>query len=212
MIERFKEAGYPDDYLAAIKFSSSLQSNVINARDELPAFVDEVLERTGAEKVDIISHSVAGLSTRLWIKYYGGNDKVRDYVSLSGTHHGTITTCIATWLGEGAAEQCPPYANEEESVNEVQWLLNGDPDTDDVDETPFGVEDGGGIYYNAFRTDGDIIDLPQQTCCLNQKFRNDCSDPVNFQFHGVGHMQMPYDESVFQATLDRVRMHNTSKP
>ena len=212
MIGRFRDIGYPEEYLAAITFTSSLQSNVINARDELPGFVDEVLARTGAEKVDIIAHSAGGISSRLWIKLYGGGEKVRDYVSLSGTHHGTIMACFIPWLGQSSAETCPPYASESQSVNDVQWLLNGNPDTDDVDETPFGVEDGGGIYWNAFWTDGDIIDVPPTTCCLNQKFRNDCSDPINVKFHGIGHIEMAYDADVFQAAMEKVRAHNKNKP
>ena len=213
MIGRFKELGYPDDYLAAISFNSSIQSSIIDARDELPPFVDEVLARTGAEKVDLISHSNGGQVTRLYIKFYGGADKVRDYVSLAGTHHGTIMGCLIPWLGEASAESCPAYADEQQSYNGVQWSLNGDPDANDVDETPVGAEDGGGIYYHALWTDGDFLfDIPNQTCCLNQNFRNDCSDPVNILFHGVGHIEMAYDMSVFETARDLVREHNMSKP
>jgi pimeloyl-ACP methyl ester carboxylesterase len=212
MINRFRELGYPDDYLWAIAFSSTIQSSRINARDELPPFVDEVLAATGAAKVDIVAHSMGGLSTRLWIKSYGGADLVRDYVSLSGTHHGTAMSCLIPWLGQGSAETCPAYADEDESVNGVQWELNGDPDTPDVDETPFGVEDGGGIYWYALRTDADHIDVPSHTCCLNQSFRGDCSDPVNTTVHGVGHIAMAFDPEVFALVVERVRSHNPSQP
>ncbi len=212
MIDRFGQLGYPDDYLNAIRFSSSIQSNIINARDELPSFVDQVLSNTGAEKVDMIVHSMGAMSTRLWIKLHGGQDEVRDYVSLSGTHHGSDLACLASWLGEAGDEQCPAYATLEESHNEVQWLLNGDPDLDDVDESPFGVEDGGGIYYNALRTEDDLIDIPPTTCCLNQKFREDCTDPVNVSFSGISHMGMLSDEMVFDLTVELVRAHNASKP
>jgi pimeloyl-ACP methyl ester carboxylesterase len=212
MMNRFRDLGYPDDALWAISFSDSLQSSRINARDELAPYVDNVLAVTGAEKVDIVAHSMGGLSTRLWIGFYGGAEKVRDYVSLSGTHHGTVTSCLVTWLGDGAAETCPAYADEDQSVNNVQWDLNGDPDLPDVDETPFGVEDGGDIYWNALRTDADMIDVPANTCCLNQSYQGDCSDPINVEVHGVGHIEMAFDPEVFDLTQNIIRAHNISKP
>lgn len=211
MIDRFRQLGYPDDYLAAIDYSSYTQSNVINARDELPPFVADVLLSTGADKVDIVAHSNGGMSTRLWIKLYGGHDKVRDYVSLSGTHHGTETACLIPFGGDSALEQCPAYASQQDSYNGVQWDLNGDPDLPDVDETPFGVEDGGFIHYNALWTNADTIDVPPETCCLNQQSRNDCSDPVNVQFQGLGHMEMVTDQAVHDLTVSLVRAHNVNK-
>ena len=212
MIERFKELGYPEDYLAAIQFSDNIGSNIPNAKDKLPPFVDAVLEKTGAEKVDIVAHSMGGLSTRLWIKLYGGADKVRDYVTIAGTHHGSSMACLIGWLGEGADEMCPVYATQEESQNDVQWELNGDPDSDDVDETPFGVEDGGGIYWNSVWTDADQMVVPPTSSCLNQKSRNDCSDPLNIMVHGVEHLHMQLDEGVSEIVKTLVLKHNVSKP
>lgn len=212
MIGRFKELGYPEDYLAAIQFSDNIGSNIPNAKDELPPFVDEILEKTGAEKVDIVAHSMGGLSTRLWIKLYGGADKVRDYVTIAGTHHGSVMACLIGWIGEAAKEMCPAYASEDESYNGVQRELNGDPDSADVDETPFGVEDGGGIYWNSVWTDADTMVVPPTSSCLNQKFRNDCSDQLNIMVHGVEHLQMQTDEGVFEIVKSLVQKHNASKP
>lgn len=39
--------------------------------------------------VDLIGHSLGALSSRLWIKRYGGARHVRRFVSLGGPHHGT---------------------------------------------------------------------------------------------------------------------------
>ena len=212
MIARFRDLGYPEGCLAPIDYDDPVGSNIPQARDELAPFVDEVLAHTGAEKVDVVAHSAGGLSSRLWIKQFGGGERVRDYVSLSGTHHGTVWSCAFTWTGDGAAETCPAYADQEESVNGVQWDLNGDPDAPDVDETPFGVEDGGGITWNALWTDADLIDIPPTTSCLNQQSRNDCSDSINVAIHGVGHIEMATDPEVFQIVLDRLRAHNVNRP
>jgi len=212
MIGWFEEQGYPDEYLAAIRFSNPIQSNVINGRDELPGFVDQVITRTGCSKVDIVAHSAGGLAARLWVKLHGGHDKVRDFVTLAGVHHGNNLACLTTWLGEAAEELCPAYASQAESHNELQWILNGDPDLDDVDETPFGVEDGGGIYYHSLWTSSDLIVSPATSCCLNQRSRNDCSDPINVMFSGVGHIEMASDRPVFEAVLSKVLEHNIVNP
>lgn len=212
MIDRFRNIGYPEQYLAAFRFSNSIQSNIKNAEEELPAFVEKVLTRTGADKVDIIAHSMGGLSSRLWIKFFGGEELVRDYVSVSGTHHGSYMGFFTQWLGEGGEEMYPAYAQQNQSHNLVQWNLNGDPDSDDVDETPFGIEDGGGIYWNALWTDNDGFVRPPNSSCLNQRHRNDCTDPVNMFVSGVGHFGMVYDQAVFEIVQEFVRKHNPSKP
>ena len=201
MIDRFAAIGYPEDYLAPVRFDDSIGSNVVNARDTLPDFAAGVLERTGADKVDVIAHSMGGLSSRLWIKFYGGADLVRDYVSVSGTHHGSRMGFFVQWLGEGGAEQYPAYADQAHSHNSVQWDLNGDPDSADVDETPFGVEEGGEIYWNALWSESDELVIPPRSSCLNQGFRNDCSDPANLYVPGVRHFGMVYDAQVFEISV-----------
>jgi hypothetical protein len=104
---------------------------------------------------------------------------------------------------------CPAYAGR---VNEVQWTLNGDPDLDDVDETPFGVEDGGPIRYRAIYSDGDLVILPYESSCLNQAKRFDCSDPVNVRVKGIGHNDVPKDEGVFRMVAEFLMERNPWNP
>jgi len=211
--EWFLELGYPEDSLFAVDFSDNLGSVIPEASDELPAFVDQVLQSTGASKVDIIAHSMGSLAARLWIKEYGGHDKVRDFVSIAGANHGSTTACALQWWGEGMKELCPSYADEEHSYNGVQWTLNGDPDTEDVDETPYGVEDGGEIYWmGALYSNADIVIIPQASCCLNQSHINDCSHPINVRIQDVAHNPMIHNEEVFDLVQGMIREHNPSKP
>ena len=51
--------------------------------------VNEIKAATGAAKVDIITHSMGGLSSRYYIKNLGGAANVDDWVSLAGPNHGT---------------------------------------------------------------------------------------------------------------------------
>jgi triacylglycerol lipase len=208
MVGRFRDLGYPEDYLNAITYQDDTGENVPQARDELAPYVDAVLARTGASKVDIVAHSMGGLSSRLYVLLYGGKDKVRDYVSTCGAHHGTSGACATLWWA-GAREMCPAYAGE---GNDVQWTLNGDPDREDVDETPFGVEDGGSIHWHAIRSDGDLIILPYTGACLNQKQRDDCSDPINVLVSGLGHNEVPKDEGVFRRVAGFLMEHTPANP
>ena len=212
MIQAFLDRGYPEDRLFAIDYANSLDSHIANARDELAPYVDSILSQTGADRVDLVGHSSGAVSSRLFIAVFGGQDKVRDFVSVSGTHHGTQIACLGTWTGEAAEEMCPPYANEQESHNGMQWMLNGDPDTDDIDETPFGVEDGGGVTYSALWTEDDLIDVPPHTCCLNQTYRGDCTNPINVMFSGIGHIEMSSHSDVIDKVFELVREHNVNKP
>ncbi|MET4048812.1 lipase [Rhodococcus sp. 1163] len=62
----------------------------------LATFIDAVLARTGAPKVDIVGHSQGGTVARQYLKFNGGvddvnssNSKVENLVTLGGTNHGT---------------------------------------------------------------------------------------------------------------------------
>jgi triacylglycerol lipase len=97
--------GWPESHLFAIQYSNRTGSNVQNA-DELSSFVTEVLRKTKAQKVDIIAHSMGGLSTRYYIKNLDGSSKVDDVITLGSPHHGTNTSYFG-WLTAGAREMMP---------------------------------------------------------------------------------------------------------
>ena len=89
MIGRFAADGYAADRLHSWSYNTS-QSNRTTAA-QLGVKVDEILAATGAPKVDVISHSMGGLSSRWYVKFLGGDAKVDEWVSLGGPNHGTDT-------------------------------------------------------------------------------------------------------------------------
>jgi hypothetical protein len=109
---------------------------------------------------------------------------------------------------------CPDYASQDKSVNLVQWDLNGDPDSEDVDETPFCAEHGtGDLFYTTIRDGKDTFAVPHHTACLNQKSRGDCSHPLNLDpGFDLGHFGLLHDARVFKIVADRIREHNPSRP
>ncbi len=68
--------------------SGGLTDMVQSAR-QLGAFVQRVLARTGAAKVDIVGHSEGGTMPDWYIKFGGGYRYVDQFVVLAGALHGT---------------------------------------------------------------------------------------------------------------------------
>jgi len=89
MISRFQGDGWISAELNNWSYNTS-QSNVTTA-SAISTKVDQILANTGATKVDIITHSMGGLSSRYYVKNLGGDLKVDDWVSLGGPNHGTDT-------------------------------------------------------------------------------------------------------------------------
>jgi triacylglycerol esterase/lipase EstA (alpha/beta hydrolase family) len=82
---------------------------------ELDAFVDKVLDATGASKVDIVGHSQGGMMPRYYLKNLGGAAKVDKLVALSPSNHGTtvdglvklpgVPYLLTTGLGPAVQDQ-----------------------------------------------------------------------------------------------------------
>jgi triacylglycerol lipase len=87
VISRFQADGWESNRLFAYTFSST-QSNATIAQ-AVAQRVNEIKAATGAAKVDIITHSMGGLSSRYYIKNLGGAANVDEWVSLAGPNHGT---------------------------------------------------------------------------------------------------------------------------
>jgi triacylglycerol esterase/lipase EstA (alpha/beta hydrolase family) len=67
----------------------SLQSVRISA-EQLGAFVDEVLLRSGAERVDIVAHSMGGVVARYYLERLGGARRLGRLITLGSPHRGTL--------------------------------------------------------------------------------------------------------------------------
>lgn len=102
MIERFEEDGWPSSYLRAYSYNTS-QSNKTDAETVVKSEVEELKKATGAEKVDIVAHSMGSLNSRWYVKFVeGGEANVDDWVSLGGPNHGTEAAnfCFSTACSE----------------------------------------------------------------------------------------------------------------
>lgn len=100
---RLLGAGWPSEYVETITFEEPTGSNREHA-DELEAAVERLLERTGADRVDIVAHSMGGLATR-WYLRTREDPPVRRVVFIGSPHGGTLSAHLA-W-GGGREEMMP---------------------------------------------------------------------------------------------------------
>ncbi|MDP9852054.1 esterase/lipase family protein [Corynebacterium lowii] len=78
---------------------------ILEAQPEVAAFIDHVLERTGASQVDLLVHSQGMSQARLYLSDSGGTNpedpsrnRVRKVIAITPSHHGT-TLCGIGSLG-----------------------------------------------------------------------------------------------------------------
>lgn len=103
LLIRLVAAGWAEDHVMALTFSDATGSNRDHAR-EIGAAVDSLRAMTGAERVDIVAHSMGGLATRLYLED-GGAAHVRRVVFIATPQRGTYTAYLA--FGRGRDEMIP---------------------------------------------------------------------------------------------------------
>ena len=176
---RLKSWGCPSNMIFEMRFSDAIfASNVDNAY-ELRDYVNYVLAVTGASKVDLIGHSMGGLSARYYIKFLGGASKVDDYVSLGTPQKGTIMAIIPlTWFTAGGVEMIP-------GSSFLNTLNSGD-------ETP------GSVHYVAIYAYWDELVQPY----WNAKLYDGATNKGKYW---VGHIGLLFDYTVAKWTRDAVK-------
>lgn len=177
LMNYLKRQGWPDSHVSAIRYSNNVGSNVDNAH-ELSAFVDDVLARTGAEKVDIVAHSMGGLSSRYYIKNLDGGSKVANVVTIGSPHQGTYN---AVWgsATSGAREMIPGSL----------FLLR----LNAGDETPDGTDPNSPILYTSIYSTGDTL-VPVHRTTLDGAKR--------VRVIGIGHIGMLSSSTVERHVLE----------
>lgn len=104
VLTRLRADGWIDRELAAATYSSTISNTSISA--QLGARIDSVLVATGWDKVDLVTYSMGGLSSRYYLKTLGGAARVDAWVSIAGPNHGTQTASQCAQL-PACAEAVP---------------------------------------------------------------------------------------------------------
>lgn len=78
---RFASNGYPEDYFAALDHNSLSDSNRI---EKLDALIDQVLDDTGADQVELVGHSMGTSISFTYLSTASQAAKVAHYVNVDG--------------------------------------------------------------------------------------------------------------------------------
>ena len=153
--------------------------------EELSAFVNRVLEATGAAQVDLVGHSQGGMMPRYYLKFLGGASKVDTLVGLAPSNHGTTLGGLAT-LAEFFGAQgligapCPAC---EQQLAGSSFLANLNSGGDTVPGVSYTVIESANDevvtpYTSAFLSGSEVTNITlQRQCILDQG----------------EHLSMPYD-------------------
>jgi triacylglycerol lipase len=173
MIERFEKDGWTKAELNNWTYNTA-QSNVTTAKEEVTK-VNEILSKTGAAKVNLVTHSMGGLSTRYYIKNLGGESKVEDWVSLGGPNHGTE-----------AAKLCFEVSCEEMRIGSK--FLN---ELNAGDETP------GAVHYGTWWSPCDEFIKPVESVIL--------TGATNTKTECISHLALLTNENVYVGVREFVK-------
>lgn len=173
MIGKFEKDGWTKAELNNWSYNTK-QSNITTAK-EVATKVTEIKNKTGAAKVNLITHSMGALSTRYYIKNLGGESTIEDWVSLGGPNHGTTT---ANFCFEVSCEEMRPNSK---FLNE----LNAG------DETP------GAVHYATWWSPCDEIINPHESVIL--------TGATNTETECISHVALTTNEKVYVGVREFVK-------
>jgi triacylglycerol lipase len=102
--QRFVRDGWGGEEVMALEFADPVGSSADHAL-ELETALKELLDRTGAEEVDIVAHSMGSLAVWFYLQNRGNPLRIRRVAFLAAPFQGTVTAHLA-W-GEGGREMVP---------------------------------------------------------------------------------------------------------
>jgi triacylglycerol esterase/lipase EstA (alpha/beta hydrolase family) len=89
---------YGETILSGLLGSIDGLGNIEHSAEELKTFVSKVLSRTKATQVDLVGHSQGGMMPNYYIKFLGGASKVKTFIGLSPSNHGTTVSGLTTLI------------------------------------------------------------------------------------------------------------------
>ncbi|MFJ3042037.1 esterase/lipase family protein [Streptomyces tendae] len=149
---------------------SPLTCDIRTAAELLGRHIEEICERTGSERVDVVGHSLGGLIARYYVQRLGGDLRVRTLVTLGTPHAGTKVV---------------PLANAHPIVRQMR------PGSAVIEELTMPAP-GCRTRFVSFWSDLDRVMDPLETACLDHP---DLS-VQNVRVSGIGHLALPVHPTV----------------
>jgi hypothetical protein len=149
----------------------------------LASFVESVLARTHAAKVDIVGHSEGGTMPDYYIKFLGGSRVVAHFVAISGVLHGTNVWGLSDLYALG---QAYGYSSEEqqffsglcaaclEFLPTSSWMEaldapNAHATSSEAATCPYDGAAVDGVSYMSLATDNDELVRPPTSDFINPR-------------------------------------------
>ena len=181
---------------------------VAESAAQVGAYIEAVLQVTGAEKAVLVGHSQGGILARYWMHHLDGAAKVHQLVCLGVPNHGTtpagylpsairtsgvergLQQIISDWFGPSGFE-----------------LLAGSPliDALNADSEPLP-----GICYSCITTKNDAIVTPVESCFLTGAHNIYVQDIAKRAL--VTHDELPRNKHVRQIVIDEIVACPTPPP
>ncbi|WP_328837370.1 lipase family alpha/beta hydrolase [Streptomyces europaeiscabiei] len=170
---------------------SPLTCDIRAAAELLGNHIEDICERTGQERVDVVGHSLGGLIARYYVQRLGGDQRVRTLVTLGTPHGGTRAVPLA---------DAHPI---------VRQMRPGSKVLEELREPAPGCR----THFVAFWSDLDHVMAPLETACV------DHPDLMaqNIRVTGIGHLALPVHPAVatgIRQALDtsRTGARTTARP
>ncbi len=153
--------------------------HIERSAEELSSFVNKVISKTKAAKVDLVGHSQGGMMPNYYIKFLGGAAKVNELIGLAPSNHGTtldgLTTLVEVFpfAGEilsGLLEflGAPSLPEQEESSSFIKKLFgSGEPVVAGVRYVVIETEHDEVVtpYKHAFLSGSNVTNITIQSQC-----------------------------------------------
>ncbi|CAM5584573.1 esterase/lipase family protein [Streptomyces abikoensis] len=168
---------------------------VAKSAEQLSAYVDKVLQATGAAKADLVGHSQGGMMPRYYLKYLGGAAKVNALVAIAPSNHGTTLSGLTKLLdivpgARGVIEANAPGLTDQAAGSAFMKRLNEGGDT-----VP-------GVRYTVIATKYDEVVTPYRSGFLTgPNVRNVLLQDL---------CGVDLSEHIAIATIDRVAFHEAA--
>ncbi|WP_224058475.1 lipase family alpha/beta hydrolase [Streptomyces kanamyceticus] len=149
---------------------SPLTCDIHTAAELLGRHIEELCERTGHARVDIVGHSLGGLIARYYAQRLGGDVRVRTLVTLGTPHTGTRVAPLA---------DAHPI---------VRQMRPGSAVIEELKEPAPGCR----THFVSFWSDLDQIMDPLETACVDHPDLT----AQNIRVTGIGHLALPVHPAV----------------
>jgi pimeloyl-ACP methyl ester carboxylesterase len=178
-------------------------NHIEHSAEELRSFVNNVLSKTGAAKVDLVGHSQGGMMPNYYIKFLGGAAKVNELIGLAPSNHGTTLSGLTKLL------EVFPFASQIVSSLLEFWGAASLPEQEQGSafmKKLFGSGEplAAGVRYVVIETTHDEVVTPYTNAFLNGS--NVTNITVQSQCPGdpVAHVGMFDDSPALQNVLNQL--------